>query len=132
MQQELLSIYHWVNSCNSDFISMDKDNYVKLTIICYSNCHTYKHSLIYSFTNYIARIIMLLCPQFNMQLNQMKHIECTIEGPHSSYAALLIQLLSTLDWEASKAPPIHTPYFLEGAAVTLALIVGKARAVISF
>jgi len=53
-------------------------------------------------------------------------------GPASSYSALVIHI----DWNVPRAeridPPIHTEYLRSGGAMTFTVIVGGARAVISF
>merc|ERR1719272_497578 len=64
------------------------------------------------------------------QHNQ-KHLRWTIDGPASSYSALVIHI----DWKVPRAdrmdPPIQTEYLRSGGAMILIDMVGGASAVIS-
>ena len=55
-----------------------------------------------------------------------------MDGPDSSYSALLIHICWKVEREAKMDPPIQTEYFLSGGAMILIFMVDGARAVISF
>jgi hypothetical protein len=54
-----------------------------------------------------------------------------MEGPDSSYSALLIHIVWKVDSELKMLPPIHTEYFLSGGATTLIFILLGANALTS-
>merc|ERR1712112_623168 len=56
----------------------------------------------------------------------------TMDGPASSYSALVIHIAWKVEREAKMEPPIQTEYFLSGGAMILIFMVDGARAVISF
>merc|ERR1719197_1046855 len=54
-----------------------------------------------------------------------------MDGPASSYSALVIHIAWKVEREAKMEPPIQTEYFLSGGAMILIFMVDGARAVIS-
>merc|ERR1712048_1212010 len=67
-----------------------------------------------------------------MLLICLKTFRWTMEGPASSYSALVIHMAWKVDKEAKIEPPIQTEYFRSGGEMTLTFMVEGARAVISF
>ncbi len=55
-----------------------------------------------------------------------------MDGPDSSYSALVIHIVWKVDNEARIEPPIQTEYLRSGGAMILIFMVLGARAVISF
>ena len=55
-----------------------------------------------------------------------------MDGPASSYSALVIHIAWKVEREAKMEPPIQTEYFRSGGAMILIFMVDGARAVISF
>lgn len=54
--------------------------------------------------------------------NSQKHFLWTIDGPLSSYSALVTHIAQKVDSDDKIDPPIHTENFLSGGATTLIFI----------
>ena len=61
-----------------------------------------------------------------------KHFLCTILGPHSSYSCFEIHICPNVERDPRIDPPIHTEYFLSGAAMIFVFMEFGAMASISF